>query len=362
MQALVAAAALLLAALPCHASSASDAPATALAPASLCAAPAKPVAFSGYVPIGGIDQWVTIRGDRCDQPIVLVVHGGPGNPLTPFADALFGDLEAEFVVVQWDQRGAGRTFGRNPHLAEAPLTLAQMTSDGVEVATRVAAALKQPKVILLGGSWGSALAVHMAKAKPAAFHAYVGAGQLVQELDNDIDTVARLRALAEPSGDTTTLAMLDALGAPPWTNPRAFGQLRRATRVYEAKASTPAPAHWWQPSAEYATPADAAATEAGEEYSYIQFVGMTGGGMLSQIDLWKLGTDFPLPITLIQGEHDLVTTKDVARRWFDSLQAPEKSFVLLAHTGHDPNEEMMAAEGAALRRIRKSLAEAAAPK
>ena len=362
MHAFAVVAALLLAVAPFHPSSASDAPATALAPASLCASPATPVAFSGYVPIGGIEQWVTIRGDRCDQPIVLVVHGGPGNPLTPFADALFGDLEAEFVVVQWDQRGAGRTFRRNPQLAEAPLTLAQMTTDGVDVATRVAAALNQPKVILLGGSWGSALAVHMAKAKPAAFHAYVGAGQLVQELDNDIDTVARLRALAEPAGDTTTLAMLDALGAPPWTNPRAFGQLRRATRVYESKTSTPAPAHWWRPSAEYATPADAAATEAGEEYSYIEFVGMTGGGMLSQINLWKLGTDFPLPITLIQGEHDLVTTKGVARRWFDSLQAPEKSFVLLAHTGHDPNEEMMAAEGAALRRIRMSLAEAAAPK
>lgn len=360
MHALLAVAVLLLAALPSHASPAGEA-ATVLAPASLCADPTMPVAFSGYVPIGGIDQWVTIRGDRCDQPIVLVVHGGPGNPLTPFADALFGDLEAEFVVVQWDQRGAGRTFGRNPQLADTPMTLAQMTSDGVDVATRVAAALRQPKVILLGGSWGSALAVHMAMANPTAFHAYVGAGQLVQERENNIDAVARLRALAEPAGDTATLALLDALGPPPWTNPRSFGQLRRATRVYEAKASTPSPAHWWQPSVEYATPADAAALEAGEEYSYIQFVGMTGGGILSQIDLWKLGTDFPLPITLIQGEHDLVTTKEVARRWFDSLQAPDKSFVLLGHTGHDPNEEMMAAEAAALRRIRTSLA-AAAPR
>lgn len=358
MPAFAAVASLLIAAFPMHAAvaSADSNPAAApMAPLSLCAAPTAPVAFAGYVPIGGIEQWITVRGDHCGQPIVLVVHGGPGNALSPYADALFGDIEGEFTVVQWDQRGAGRTFGRNPGTAEASLTLPQMTADGIEVATRVAAALGQDKVILLGGSWGSALAVHMAKARPDAFHAYVGAGQLVHERENGADSVARLRVLAEAAGDTQTLAMLDSLGAPPWTNPRAFGQLRRATRVYEAKSTIAAPAHWWKPAAEYATPADLAAAEASDEYSYIEFVGMKGGGMISQVDLPALGTDFPLPITLVQGEHDLVTTKDVARRWFDSLQAPEKQFVLLPNSGHDPNEEMLAAEIAALRRIRASL-------
>jgi pimeloyl-ACP methyl ester carboxylesterase len=332
-----------------------DSDAIALVPSSLCASPNNPVAFAGYLPIGGIEQWVTVRGAKCGQPIVLVLHGGPGNALSPYADALFGGLESEFTVVQWDQRGAGRTFGRNPGTAEASLTLPQMTADGVAVATQVAAALGQEKVILLGGSWGAALAVHMAKARPDAFHAYVGAGQLVDERDNGADSVARLRVLAEAGGDAQTLAMLDSLGTPPWTNPRAFGQLRRATRVYEAKSTLPAPAQWWKPAADYATPADFAAAEAADEYSYIEFVGMKGGGMLSQVDLAALGTDFPLPITLIQGEHDLVTTKDVSRRWFDTLQAPQKHFVLLANTGHDPNEEMLAAEVAALRRIRSEL-------
>lgn len=354
MPSLAAVAALILAVTPLHAVIAADPArsAAALAPASLCASPEQPVAFAGFVPVGGIDQWVTIRGARCDQPIVLVVHGGPGNPLTPYADAMFGGWEGEFTVVQWDQRGGGRTFGRNPGSEEVPLTLARLTADGVEVAVQAAAALGQPKVIVLGGSWGSALAVHMVHARPDAFHAYVGAGQLVHERDNAAGSVARVRVLAEAAGDTETLAMLEALGAPPWTNPRSFGQLRRATRRYEAKVATAAPAHWWKPAAGYATPADLAAAEAGEEYSYIQFVGMKGGGMFSQVDLPALGTTFPLPVTLIQGEHDLVTTQAVARAWFDGLQAPDKQFVLLANSGHDPNEEMLAAELAALRRIR----------
>lgn len=345
---------------PSFAASTANAPeAAAAAPAlaALCPSPAAAVHFDGYVAVGGIAQWVTVHGKRCDRPIVLVVHGGPGNPLTPYADALFGGWQEEFTVVLWDQRGAGRTFARDPAAADTPLTLPQLTADGVDVATQVAAALEQEKVILLGGSWGSALAVHMAMKQPDAFHAVVGVGQLVDERESLTDSVAQVRGLATAAGDAETLTLLETLGPPPWSNPRAFGQLRRVTRRYEAKMTTPPPAHWWQPSAAYAAPADLAAAEAGEEHSYLQFVGLGGGGILSTIDLHALGTAFPLPLTLIQGEHDLVTTAAVARRWFDSLQAPDKVFVLVAEAGHDPNEALLAAELAALRRIATGLPE-----
>jgi pimeloyl-ACP methyl ester carboxylesterase len=324
--------------------------------AALCADPETPVASEAYVAIGGIEQWVTITGARCGNPIVLVVHGGPGNPLSPYAATLFAGWTDDFTVVQWDQRGAGRTFARDPAAADAPLTLEQMTADGVEVATHVAAALGQRKVILLGSSWGSALAVHMLKARPELFAGYVGASQLVQAQANLAASHARTTALAQAAGDNEAIAVLAGLGPPPWTNPRAFGQLRRITRGYEAKTTTPPPAHWWQPVAAYATPADFAAAEAGDEHSYIQFVGVRGDGMLARIDLAALGPDFAMPVILIQGEQDLVTTANVARGWFDTIVAPHKAFVLLPATGHDPNEAMLAAELAALRQIRQGLA------
>src|SRR5688500_12747560 len=64
-----------------------------------------------FIKINGIEQWVTIKGDST-KPVVLFIHGGPGNPLTPFADAIYGKWEKDFILVQWDQRGSGKTYGR----------------------------------------------------------------------------------------------------------------------------------------------------------------------------------------------------------------------------------------------------------
>ena len=82
----------------------------------------------------------------------------------------------------------------------------------------------------------------------------------------------------------------------------------------------------------------------GTSRSYIEFVGMKGEGMYSKTDLYALGPKFALPVDVILGEQDLISTPEVARAWFDTLQAPDKAFVLLPRTGHDPNPAMAAAQ------------------
>ncbi len=295
-----------------------------------------------FVRIGGIEQWVTIRGDSRANPVILFLHGGPGNPLSPYADTIYAAWEKDFTLVQWDQRGAGRTYGRNPEPAE--LTVAGMAADGIELAEYLTGLFGQEKIILVGGSWGSVLGVHMARARPDLFHAYLGAGQLVEHKANLNASYRRIVDLARKADDETTLAAMAALGPPPWANPRHFGALRRATRVYEAKATKPAPAGWWAPAAAYATDAARAEYEAGEEFSYLQFVGWKGDGMLSKVDLPALGGAFPVPLFLVQGAQDLVTMPEVARAWFDSVSAPEKEYRLVDSAGHDPNAALIEAQ------------------
>ncbi|MFC4442545.1 alpha/beta fold hydrolase [Caulobacter henricii] len=302
----------------------------------------QPINEESFVRIGGIEQWVTIKGSCRDNPVVLVLHGGPGNPISPFADALYGPWEKDVTLVQWDQRGAGKTFGRNPD--NAPLTIEGMAQDGIEVATYLTAHLGQKKVVLVVGSWSSVLGVHMAKARPELFQAYIGTGQLVRNPDNQIASYQKVMALARAAGDTATVTTLEALGPPPWINPRAFGTLRRATRVYEAKTAKPAPKAWWAPAAPYATDAAQADYEAGEEFSFIQFVGMKGDGMLSHVDLPALGPAFAIPMHFVQGSEDLVTTPEVARAYYDSITAPRKTWRLVTDAGHDPNESLLAAQ------------------
>ncbi len=334
-------AALLLAVQPALATAAKPAAPEATSPG--CASPTQPVDEKGFVAIGGIEQWVTVKGDSCASPIIFFLSGGPGNPLSPLSDTMYGAWARDFILVQWDQRGAGMTYGRSPPAEDSTLTIKQMSDDGAELAAYLAHRFGKQKVILWGSSWGSILGVHLAKAHPELFYAYLGTSQLVNFRENQAVSYAGLLALARAADDTASLAVLEGVGAPPWTDPRSFGKVRRIVRKYEAKVSTPPPASW-QPAAEYTTPKALADYEAGEEYSFINFVGMKGDGMAWQVDLPKLGTDFAIPMFFVEGAQDLLATPDVAQRYYDSLSAPQKDLVLLEHAGHDPNQDVIDAE------------------
>src|SRR5687767_12656322 len=83
---------------------------------------------ASLISIGGIDQWVTIRGDD-NKPVLLLLHGGPGDVQSPFV-SVYAPYESEFLLVQWDQRGAGRTFAAS---GAADITLEMQISDGIEL-------------------------------------------------------------------------------------------------------------------------------------------------------------------------------------------------------------------------------------
>ena len=209
------------------------------------------------MPIGGIEQWITIKGESCANPVILFIHGGPGNTLSPYADNVFGSWQKHYTLVQWDQRGAGRTYARNPPREGSTLTIDRMRDDGLEVAEYVIRRLGRKKVIVVGGSWGSVLGVHMVKSRPDLFQAYVGFAQVVSNPENQAAAYEKVIALARASGDRATVTTLDALGSPPWKDPRSYGIFRRATRVYEAKTTDAAPASWWVRRPEYRHTRDA---------------------------------------------------------------------------------------------------------
>ena len=139
--------------------------------------PAVGIDEEGFVQIGGIEQWVQIRGDDRRNPVLLWLNGGPGFSTVP-RTLLYRDWERQFTVVMWDQRGEGKTFDHSGTSVAPSMTIAQMTKDGTAVADYVRKRLHKDKIILLGHSWGSLLGVHMVEARPDLFSVYVGTGQI----------------------------------------------------------------------------------------------------------------------------------------------------------------------------------------
>lgn len=307
---------------------------------STSAAAPTPVDEAGYVEIGGVEQWVSMRGDDRNNPIILVLHGGPGNALSPFATALFADWHKDFTVVQWDQPGSGRTFVRNGEAIGAHMSIAQMTRDGAEVATYAAKRLGQDKVILLGQSWGSILGVHLAKARPDLIHAYVGQSQFVNWNTNLAASYAQVMNLARAANDRETVEGLTQLGPPPWDRVRAWPQFRRRQMLYQRKLAAEGPLALQMDPA-YAGAEEQAQNEAAEEFSFLHFWGMQLDGPLTRVDLPALGTKFDVPIFIVHGEHDLVATTGLAREYVAGIEAPEKAFVIAPGAGHETSATLM---------------------
>jgi len=125
-----------------------------------------------YIQIGGIEQWIQFGAQAPDHPVLLFLHGGPGGTSVPVA-AAWRSWEDHFTVVHWDQRGAGRTFRKNGESGCGRLTIELMVKDGIEVAEFLISHLAQPKILLVGHSWGTALGIHMLKRRPELFSAFV---------------------------------------------------------------------------------------------------------------------------------------------------------------------------------------------
>lgn len=286
-----------------------------------------------FVPIGGINQWITIRGQNRDNPVVLFLHGGPGTPTNLLDFSMAPAWTPNFTLVQWDQRGAGKTFGSGGTSA-TDMTVDRMTLDGVELTQFLRGHLHKEKIILVGHSWGTILGIHMAKARPDLFNAYVGAGQETSVQENEAAIYARVLDKARTLGDTKAIAELEAAGPPPYhvmkalTTQRIWAQAYEHADAYEAAG---------QASSLYApgySLLDLLHAVQSIRFTLDTFLGPTMAGPLMNVNLVSLGSDFAIPIFVFEGPDDYITSPDLAKAYVDTLNAPQKEFVMLPAGGH----------------------------
>src|SRR5262245_33318307 len=165
----------------------------------------------GFVKIGGIDQWISIRGEDRNNPVLVLVHGGPGAIYSIFTP-LLRFWEPFFTIVQWDQRGAGKTFRKNGKTGSGALTFDRLARDGIELAHYLRGHLDQKRLILMGSSVGSIIGTTMAKWRPDLFSAYVGAVQHVSAAGLRVSYQLTLDGL-RAQGNARGVRAVEKLGA-----------------------------------------------------------------------------------------------------------------------------------------------------
>ncbi|WP_152363696.1 alpha/beta fold hydrolase [Microlunatus speluncae] len=290
------------------------------------------------VALGGVPQVVSIRGRDRRNPIMIVVHGGPGTPLSATSWMWQRPLEEYFTVVQYDQRGAGRSFQHDDSAAlRGALSLDHCARDAVELAELIKGEFEVEQVCLVGHSWGSAVAARAVLLRPDLFAAYLGVCQVVSGVLGEEASWSWVRAEAERRDDRTALAEL--AGIAPYPRPFEVSKLiiqRRWVERFGGVAAGRADGPYFT-NGDLAAPdysdADRASSRAGRAF--------LADHLLPQfIDLdFTQVHEFPIPIIQFLGRHDQVTPTGPVIDWLNRLEAPAKIVTWFEDSAHLPMYE-----------------------
>jgi pimeloyl-ACP methyl ester carboxylesterase len=286
------------------------------------------------VTLNGSKQWISIRGEDATKPVLLFLAGGPGGSDLAAVRLNLGGLEKHFVVVNWEQPGAGKSFDS---VDRSKMTVERYLDDGQELILHLKERFKQDKIFLVGESWGSALGILMVQRYPDLFHAFAGTGQMVAFTENDLICYDFAMNWAKERGDTEKVEKLIKQGPPPYYGKDVamkqvtylmdtFNYMNDNPAIYGRKSST------WD---------DLAAPEYGlyDKVSWLRGVLDTLGVVFPQlweVDFRKQATKLDVPVYFLIGRHDINAPVKLTEEYFNILEAPYKEIVWFEHSGHNP--------------------------
>ncbi len=323
-----------MAALPARAAPAPD-------PHAILAEVGKIVSSNGIdeakaVQIGGIRQWITVRGRDRRNPILLVIHGGPAAPDLPNRYLFEAPWTDYFTVVEWDQRGAGKTWALND-----PLTVARtfgkerIVQDAVELTAYLRATYGKRKIFAMGHSWGTIVGLALAERRPDWLYAYIGVGQIINMREGERIGYDWVLKAAREVGDTQAVKELIAIA--PYPEPDGalpmdkidverkwsvrYGGLTHGRQSYD----------FWE-NAEKLSPdyseADFKAIDAGSAFSFAKLL-----PEMAATDFSKLRR-LRCPLLIFAGRYDYTTPSAPVLSWYRRLAAPRKRFVWFENSAH----------------------------
>ncbi|MBN2224669.1 MAG: alpha/beta hydrolase [Deltaproteobacteria bacterium] len=298
--------------------------------------PEKSITKMEKVTLGGLDQWIVIRGVDVKNPVLLFIHGGPGKPSMPMVIKYNGNLESDFVVVTWDQRGAGKSYSVD--IPPESMTLEQLISDAHELVGYLKERFNADKIYIVGHSCGSVIGMNLVDRYPEDFYAFVGVGQLVNGARNEIISYEYTVRMAEETDNEKALEELRKIGPPAdglYKN-NYDNLLVQRKWLLKFGGITYGKTNYFDMYMDYLF---------NEEYTIFESLNIKKGLKFSLTNIWPdevrtdLFTQIPkvdIPVYFAVGRHDWNTPFEITEEYFNILKAPKKELVWFENSGHSP--------------------------
>jgi proline iminopeptidase len=283
--------------------------------------------------LGGVEQWITIRGRNRDLPILVFFHGGPGSPQTGAQRKFLPFLEEHFLVINWDQRGSGKSYSSN--ISTNSMNLNQLLSDAFELIRYLVESYNKDKVYLMGHSVGAVLGLLFAKMHPQLIHAYIGVNQPIIREEEECRSYQYALEIATQKGNKKALNQLTKIGPPSNGEYSSFEKGLVTQRTWLTKFSGVT----YKKNASFINLQYILSSHLtlGEKLNFMKGFGFSATHLwreLTSINFFDRVTSIEVPVYLIAGEHDRIVFADQVEKYYNLLEAPKKQFYLFRESGH----------------------------
>jgi pimeloyl-ACP methyl ester carboxylesterase len=283
------------------------------------------------IEIGGMEQWILIRAKDRSNPVLLWLHGGPGAAQMSVHRAFNQELEEEFVVVQWDQRGAGKSNPRK--FDEGTMTPDRFIEDVHEVTQYLKQRFDQEKIFLIGHSWGTQPGILTVQRYPENYHAYISVAQVVHPERSEEISYAWLKKQVNKHGSRRQKRNFKTLGPPCYDEHSRYVRFAKMKDLFGGGMDLGmVKLAWISFGASEYTP--------GDYVKWLRGANRGSGPMWDELrgfDLFREVPELKVPVWFISGSHDYNTPAALVEEYFEFLDAPfGKHFLLMEKTAHSP--------------------------
>jgi pimeloyl-ACP methyl ester carboxylesterase len=259
--------------------------------------------------VGGIKQVVTLKGQDKSKPILLFLHGGPGNSVMHYAEKFSSRLQEHFIVVQWDQREAGKTLALNK--SPVPLSVGLFEQDTRALIDTLLKQFNRSKLYLAGHSWGTHLGFYIAKNAPELLYAYIAICPMVNQLESEKIILGLMKEKASTEKNTDAIEELAAVKIPFEDGTQLYFHRKWLLRYMGSNAKiTKSQVERWAPT-------------------WLKIFNEA-----SKENLQASTPEIRCPIYFFVGRRDYQTNSGITEKYFQTLTAPKKELYWFDRSAH----------------------------
>ena len=313
-----------------------------------------------YMDVGGIRQGMFLRGMDTSKPVLLFLHGGPGSPELAMGMNTEGErkLAKFFVVCYWDQRGAGMSFSSK--INQETMTVSQMIEDTKEVTLYLQKRFNKDKIYIMGHSWGTYLGIKTISKYPELYYAYMGMGQVTNQKKSEILAYHYMLEEAKRRKEAKAIQRLQAFDV----NDASFPPMKYIQGI-RSKLMNEYGIGVMHENASMSKMLKDMIKFKGytlkEKMNYMRGLLFSQKLLFPNIiedSLFVSSKSFNIPVFILHGKYDYQVSHDLAKEYYESIDAPRKGFYTFEHSAHSPFWEEPEAFAVALREIVKYSEEA----